>query len=511
MPRTVTIATQRGVALGAILLGLLLPLVGGLLAPAHAVQTQPTEPSGGSPTNECAGLIYLDKFDWSDLDDGTGDFDQGDTTGGNTGGNAYSYSSSLGITITYTAIPETNNPGKFEVFNVSWTSTTPVDRVWEKAGHTDQSSDSGPYDEATSGSESVTGNAYSHLTWCYDQDPPQDPTVQVNGECNEVTVTITNPDQVPQFGVQVDIEQFSETIFATTSYTLDPGATLTASDGGSNQYGTFTWEDCSQPEPPTFDATPSCVDGTSTVTVTITNPDELDVLVEVFIDGVSQGTTSESGAYEGEAGQTLTVLPVARVLVIELEQTAFTAAADRPPLLAQADFADCFVPPPPPPPPPVPTTATFAATSECVDLAPVIDYVVDVTEGDDPFGTVTLTIADSGGTTLIEETLTGDAADTLQLPGRDGEVVTILWTFDDTTQELTLADNCATVLGVVEEVEADPAPEPEPEVQEVVVVADEELPAAGVTSSGLLVIGGAFLAFGCWLLLATRRRQGMLL
>ena len=136
--------------------------------------------------------------------------------------------------------------------------------------------------------------------------------------------------------------------------------------------------------------------------------------------------------------------------------------------------------------------------------------MVDVTEGDDPFGTVTMTVADSGGTTLIEETLTGDAADTLLLPGRDGEVVTITWTFDDVAQELTLADNCAAVLGVVEEREPDPAPEPEPEVQEVVVVADDELPAAGVTSSGLLIVGGAFMAFGCWLLLASRRREGIL-
>ena len=150
----------------------------------------------------------------------------------------------------------------------------------------------------------------------------------------------------------------------------------------------------------------------------------------------------------------------------------------------------------------------FDTTAEYVRNDTLICYWV--TEGDDPFGTVTMTVADSGGTTLIEETLTGDAADTLLLPGRDGEVVTITWTFDDVAQELTLADNCAAVLGVVEEREPDPAPEPEPEVQEVVVVADDELPAAGVTSSGLLIVGGAFMAFGCWLLLASRRREGIL-
>ena len=387
MGRTITIGTQRTIALGAILFGLLLPLAGGLLSPAHAVQAPPP-PGGasGNPAQECGGLEYLNKFDWDD--DGSGAFDQGGTTGGTTDGVNYSYTSDNGVTISYAV-----DGG--EATSATWTSVIPVDRVWEKAGGIDQSSDNLPaYDEEQGPQTETIGQfSYSHLTWCYDVDPP---TVEVNGECAEVTVTITNPNE--QFGVQVDIGAFSETIYGTMSYTLDPDATLVASDGGSTEYGTFTWQDCtapsvqllgqcdtasviitnpaefefavevfinevsqgfisettdyvlqpgqtlttsateeqsvswqdcSRPELPTYDATPACVDGTSTVMVTITNPDELDVLVEVLIDGVSQGTTSETTVYEGAAGQTLTVVAVPLALNVDATQLARFAQADQ--------------------------------------------------------------------------------------------------------------------------------------------------------------------------------------
>lgn len=137
--------------------------------------------------------------------------------------------------------------------------------------------------------------------------------------------------------------------------------------------------------------------------------------------------------------------------------------------------------------------------SVCFENSPTVDYGVDVTEGDDPVGTITLFVVDAADTILIEEAVTGDAADSLLLPGRDGDAVTVRWDFDDTTAELTLADNCAEVLGVVQERAPDPAPEP--------VVESEQLPAAGATSDLILALGGFLLALGCSLLLLERRTR----
>ena len=451
---------QRLLVAAVIVAGLLLPLVAGLLTPAFAV----VGPSSGPPQNECFGLLYLDKFDWND--DGTGSFDQGDTSADqDPTADGYTYASTTGVTISYTVDQDD------EVHAASWTSTTPVDRVWEKAGNDTDAPVA--YDEATAGSESVVGNAYSHLTWCYDEDPPQEPTVEVNGECDEVAVTITNPDQV-EFSVDVLLDgQFLETITASKNYVLTEGQELSATDGASTTYGTFTWQDCTEP---TVTLSGEC----DTATVTITNPAQFKFFVEVFINDVSQGEISETTEYSLNEGETLTT-----------SQTEGESVS----------WEDCSEPPPP-----VPTVASFSVTTECVDTAAAINYVVEVTEGDDPFGTVTITVADAEGAALVEEDVTGPADDTWLLPGRDGEAVTVTWTFDDASEGLTLAENCAEVLGVVEEKEPDPAPQPDPVVKDT-VVEQEELPAAGVTSDGLLAAGGGFLALGCAMLLATRRRD----
>ncbi len=117
--------------------------------------------TGGSPvnpSNECSGLTYLDKWEFDDQGDG-GEWDQSGSTS-RTGGSG-------GLTVDYEV-----DDG--EVFEVSWTSDEPIFRVWLKAG---RDTDEGvSYDGAFSGTESVTGNAFSHITFCTD-DP--DPTVTV--------------------------------------------------------------------------------------------------------------------------------------------------------------------------------------------------------------------------------------------------------------------------------------------------------------------------------------------
>lgn len=466
----------RPVGATSLVLGFVVALLALLAAPADAI----SENSQGDPPQvECGDLIYLDKFEFSDA--GSGSFDNG-TTGPDQDASedGYQYTSSTGVTVAYD-VDEDN-----ETHSVTWwiTADDPaVDLVVLKAG---KNTPNKPvfYDEARGPeTETVEGNAFSHITFCYDI---EDPSVELTHECVEgtsrITVTITNPDDV---GFEYDIE-INDVVVATiteagsTTYDGADGDLLEVVNDGQ-VLDELAFEDCSTPEEPepTVELSTACDDTQPTATVTIDNDGDETFEVEVFIDNVSQGTITETTTFDGAAEGVL------RAEWGDGESDNIT-------------FEDCTVDEP------LTSVASFTVGTECQTSLPALTYDATISEtADDPVGDITLTVSDASGE-LDQATFSASEAGSMVLStDLEGATVTASWDFDDTTVEQQLASDCTDVLGAVDQRDDDAAPLPATEVK------GEQLPNAGFEEDLLLVLAGAFIALGCSLLLYGRRRYGV--